>query len=158
MLDDDRIKDRLELTRTSFTVVVDQTADIVNEAVPPEHAGALRRSSRRRTNVPSYAEAYQLHRPPPLTDQIRLAREERQRLMNLVEVRPDGLGGHGLFARQDIETGLRLMYFGETIDAKELRRRYPRGVYTGGTEPAMVARTTTSVGCVGGGSSMMPTS
>eukprot|EP01043_Picozoa_sp_COSAG02_P090356 COSAG02_NODE_27214_length_614_cov_4.966990_1_plen_126_part_10 len=37
----------------------------------------------------------------------------------------DGFGGQGLFARCAIKSGLQLMYFGETIGADELRRRYP---------------------------------
>ena len=99
----------------------DDTAEVT-----PFQTSARRRSSRQRTQVPTYHESYQLHRAPPTEEQRRLAQSERRGLSQLLEVRADGFGGQGLFALRDIPAGLRLTYFGETINGAELRRRYPK--------------------------------
>ena len=54
-----------------------------------------------------------------------LAIAEQRRLKDLVELREDGFGGTGLFAKVRIERGLCLQYFGEYISVEEARRRYP---------------------------------
>lgn len=143
-IDDERLDARLLYTQTAFTVVMaqhdspeappqvisllsqDDPDDMVEAPPPPPPpAPTCRTSSRRRTQVPTYHEAYQLHRAPPTEEQRRLAQLERQGLSQLLEVRADGFGGQGLFALRSIPAGLRLTYFGETINETDLRRRYP---------------------------------
>ena len=85
----------------------------------------LRRGTRRRTPVPSYHYSYQLNPPPPVDQQRALALAERLKWSDRVELRDDGFGGIGLFAKTSITRGLVLTYYGEYISVDEARRRYP---------------------------------
>jgi hypothetical protein len=99
--------------------------DEISDDTATTGAPALRRGGRRRTHVPSYHLSYQLNPSPSVDQQRVMALTERHRWRDVVELRDDGFGGTGLFAKVRIDQGLSLQYFGEYISVKEADRRYP---------------------------------